>query len=238
MSKTICFYLQLHAYGATGMADGSLTVLDGGQQGVFNLDQMRWNVKPSGETKRGSVSIVQPGSSEYPKVGFSGDFWRLIESSGLDAQFLMLCALDIETARNFKDVVEQALEQDRAEPRFYAGLVTADHTLSATILSPTKEAFAILDRARAEPEAFEINEGNEVELYFGGGPAEDIFEICLADLLERHLLKARARWVKETAQGLPEENAALKKAVRDLLAIAEGAVDHQETLDAARALLE
>lgn len=238
MSKTICFYLQLHAYGATGMADGTLTVLDGGQQGVFNLDQMRWNVKPSGETKRGSVSIVQPGSSEYPKACFSGDFWRLIESSGLDIRFATLCALDIETAHKFVEIVDKAIENDPAAPRFYAGLVTADHTLSAVVFAPTNEAFAILDRARAEPEAFEINEGNEVELYFGAGPAEDILEIGLADLLERHFLKARARWVEKTAQSLPDENAALKKAVRDLLAIAEGCVDHQETLDAARALLE
>lgn len=238
MSKTICFYLQLHAFGATGMADGSVTLLDDGQIGSHDLDATRWNVKPSGETKRGSTTIVQTGPDPYPKVTFSGDFWRLIESSGLDERFMALCTIDIETARQFVDIVDKALEENVAEPHFYTGLVTADHTLSAMIFAPTNEAFAILDLARRQPDAFEINEGNEVELYFGAGPSEDIEEIDLSSLLERHLIKARGRWIKSEQQSLRAENESLKKAVRDLLVIAEGAVDHRETIDSARSLLE
>lgn len=239
MSKNIDLYLQLHAFGATGMADGVITVCDDGQLEKFDIDDMRWNNQPERETERGSVTIVRPEDTEYPKIGFTGEFWRLIESTGLlSQQFMILCVLDVDLARNFVDIVEKALEACEGSPKFYEGLVTADHTLSACIFSPTDDPAAILERARESFEAFEINEGNDVELYFGAGPSEDVREIDLGYLMDRHLVRARAIWLRLRQQSLPAENEALKKAVRDLLAIATGAVDHQETIDSARSLLE
>lgn len=240
MTKPITFMLILESSdGAIGHAHGFQSFFEDGQLGPFVIDiAMQWSVQPGRETIRGSVTVAMPGTSYRPKIAFSGDFWRLVEAAGEADGFVRLCALDFKIAREFIGLVEKAIAMDQDQPRFFEGLVTADHTLSATILSPTDDPGAILDRAREQSDAFEINEGNETELYFGAGPDEDIREVDLLAILKRHLHRAHMSCLERMRAALPEEVAALKKAVKDLLAIADGAVDHQETIDSARSLLE
>lgn len=237
MSKFMEYFLELRAANARGAADGSMRILDDGQVEPIELGRFHWHAMPETETEGGSVLVREFKETESQEVSFSGDFWRLIESSGLVDDFLTLCVTNIETALKFVDIVEMSLAANQDPPQFFEGLVTADHTMSARIFSPTADPATILERAREELNAFEINEGNQAEFYFGAGTKDDVKEIELHRLLDRHLARARAVWIGIRQNSLPEENATLKKAIRDLLASSPGAADHRETIEAARALI-
>lgn len=203
--------------GATMVCAGSIL-----PNGEVVWGEGTWNRDADGPTQDVIFELFRGDLLGDPAhtLRLNGHAWRGLEDGPVDEnavdKLLHLVALNPEKAQALATYLSETPE---AQWAFTRALVTIDVTQSCTVLMaqdgqarPSDKA--IFDAARDDGR-WEVNEGNEVEPYFGD-PENDIEEVDLSDYLRALIADEQARRDPQ-AERIALLEAALKNA--------EGAID-------------
>lgn len=101
MSTITRFSLQLFTTAGLAVeATGNMSIRPDGSIGRFSVSKTEWPDKPLKKVASGTLSFCQG------EIGFSGDFWRLLQGEGLTDRFIMLCGIDLNVGSRFAQAIE------------------------------------------------------------------------------------------------------------------------------------